>query len=109
AGGMATVFAATQVALQRPVAVKTALGPPSSSTAARLLAEARLIGRLEHPNIVPVHDIVSGDDGVPQIVLKRLDGHPWSALFHNAALTAELHDVKDLLAWNVQVLCTVCQ
>lgn len=56
-GGMGVVFLATDVALQRRVAVKV-VHPElvvNRGVAARFLAEARLIARLRHPNIVAVH------------------------------------------------------
>lgn len=56
-GGMGVVFRATDLTLQRDVAVKV-LNPDligHRTVAARFLAEARIIARLRHPNIVPVH------------------------------------------------------
>jgi len=56
-GGMGVVFRATDLTLQRDVAVKVLnpdlVGHPT--VAARFLSEARIIARLRHPNIVPVH------------------------------------------------------
>lgn len=56
-GGMGVVFLATDVALERPVAVKV-IHPDlvvHRSLATRFLAEARLVARIRHPNIVAVH------------------------------------------------------
>ena len=56
-GGMGVVFRATDRTLQRDVAVKV-LNPDLAghgTSAARFLAEARLVARLRHPNILPVH------------------------------------------------------
>lgn len=56
-GGMGVVFRATDLTLQRDVAVKV-LNPDLAghgASAARFLAEARLVARLRHPNILPVH------------------------------------------------------
>jgi serine/threonine-protein kinase len=57
AGGMGVVFLATDLALDRPVAIKV-IHPELAthpSIAQRFLAEARMIARLRHPNIVTVH------------------------------------------------------
>ncbi|HKV74160.1 MAG TPA: protein kinase [Gemmatimonadales bacterium] len=57
AGGMGMVFLATDLALDRPVAIKV-IHPELAthpSIAQRFLAEARMIARLRHPNIVAVH------------------------------------------------------
>ena len=56
-GGMGVVFLATDLALERRVAVKV-IHPElvvNRALAARFLAEARLIARIRHPHIVAVH------------------------------------------------------
>ncbi len=56
-GGMGVVFLATDLALDRRVAVKV-IHPDlvvNRALAARFLAEARLVARIRHPNIVTVH------------------------------------------------------
>ncbi|HEY2344363.1 MAG TPA: bifunctional serine/threonine-protein kinase/formylglycine-generating enzyme family protein [Xanthomonadaceae bacterium] len=64
-GGMATVYMATQVALDRPVSIKVmerdALADETSMQ--RFENEARTIARLSHPNIVAIHEIGRTDDG----------------------------------------------
>lgn len=57
-GGMATVYLAEDVKLSRPVALKVMdVSAPSKEMASRMQAEARIIARLEHPGIVPIHDV----------------------------------------------------
>ncbi len=57
-GGMGAVYIAEDVELDRKVALKvTANGSAPEELAARLRREARVIARLEHPSIVPVHDV----------------------------------------------------
>ncbi len=73
-GGTAQVFSAQQTALGREVAIKV---PGSPQHAAGMLREARVLGRLEHPNIPPVHDIRRGPDGMPWIVMRRVRGGTW--------------------------------
>lgn len=57
-GGMGIVFLGHDVALDRPVAIKV-LQPELASyhAAARFLREARLLAKLSHPNIVPIHQV----------------------------------------------------
>jgi tetratricopeptide (TPR) repeat protein len=71
-GGGGRVHVATDRRLGREVAVKV----PREDTGAqaRLVREARLMARLEHPSIVPVHDIGRDDDGAPYYVMRLLDG-----------------------------------
>ncbi|MBW2455846.1 MAG: serine/threonine protein kinase [Deltaproteobacteria bacterium] len=88
-GGMGEVRLARQTALSREVALKT-VNPRVRSTSfveGALLREGVVTGGLEHPNIVPVHMMgVDGQDR-PVIVMKRVEGVPWSEL--DAASVAE--------------------
>jgi oligopeptide transport system substrate-binding protein len=73
-GGWATVYRAHDSLLDRVVAVKlihkSDLSPHDRQ---RLLHEARLAARLNHPNIVAVHD--AGEiDGTPFIVMEYVEG-----------------------------------
>jgi tRNA A-37 threonylcarbamoyl transferase component Bud32 len=72
-GGMATVYVARQVDLERRVALKElrALGMLDASFAQRFLREARLAGSLSHPNIVTVHDYFEYEQ-VPYIAMEYL-------------------------------------
>jgi eukaryotic-like serine/threonine-protein kinase len=57
-GGMGRVYRVVDKALDRQVALKAVRVIDSSGElAARLLREAKIIARLEHPGIVPVHDV----------------------------------------------------
>jgi serine/threonine protein kinase len=65
---MGEVWEAVQVSLNRAVAVKRVVthGKASDSTAARtrdFMMEALVSARLEHPNIVPVHDLGRDEAG----------------------------------------------
>jgi serine/threonine protein kinase len=80
-GGMGTVYRARDRDLQREVALKV-MGPAETGdgAVARLRHEARVLARLEHPGLVPVHDIGTLPDGrlfyVMRLVRgKRLDEH----------------------------------
>ena len=72
-GGMATVYLARQVDLDRLVALKElgALRETDPSFTQRFLREARLAGSLSHPNIVTVHDFFE-QRGAPVIAMEYL-------------------------------------
>jgi serine/threonine-protein kinase len=74
-GGMGAVWLAEDVVLRRSVALKI-LAPEYSSTdlAARLLREAEVLARLEHPGIVPVHDAGTLADGRTFYCMKYVEG-----------------------------------
>ena len=83
AGGMGYVTLARQHALQRDVALKM-VNPEENDPHLdeRLVSEGVVTGRLEHPNIVPVHLLGKNRAGRPVIVMKHVEGVPWSRLEH---------------------------
>jgi hypothetical protein len=74
-GGMGTVWAALHVGTDRPVALKVLRRERGGTREARLrfLREARLLGRIDHPNLVPVRDVFE-EGGVPILAMDLLDG-----------------------------------
>ncbi len=107
-GGMAEVRLGTQRNLGRSVAVKT-IAPDRHDDVSHLLREARLMSRLEHPNILPVHEIFVEEDGTPQVVLKLIEGETWAKLMRDADKVREGYGADDLLEWNLEVLGHVCR
>ncbi len=76
-GGMGEVMAARDVQIARDVAIKRMRAAnPSEKAIQRFLREAMVQGRLEHPAIVPVHEIGRDADGLPYFVMKKLAGTP---------------------------------
>jgi serine/threonine-protein kinase len=71
-GGMADVYAAEDLRLGAPVAVKV-LRVPAQAIAERLELEGRIQARLRHPNVVAVTDRVTVA-GAPGLVMERVDG-----------------------------------
>jgi eukaryotic-like serine/threonine-protein kinase len=74
-GGMAVVYLAHDEELRRPVAVKVLAGELAGDDTfrRRFLREARLAGRLSHPNVVQVYD-AGETDGRPYIVMEYVPG-----------------------------------
>lgn len=74
-GGMGSVYLAHDAVLDREVALKVLSDPdPDGSLGARLAREARILARLEHPGIVPVHDAGTLPDGRTFYVMKHVSG-----------------------------------
>jgi serine/threonine protein kinase len=74
-GGMGVVYAAEDEKLQRRVALKVLDVPGTEGDlASRLLREARVLARLEHPGIVPVHDVGTLADGRVFYTMKFVEG-----------------------------------
>jgi serine/threonine protein kinase len=74
-GGMGTVYLARDTVLDRLVALKVLhAGGVAPGAADRLGAEARILARLEHPGIVPVHDAGVLPDGRVFYAMKYVQG-----------------------------------
>ncbi len=86
-GGMGAVYRGRDTRLDRPVAVKVLAGSGSFSapSRARFEREARVLARLDHPNIVRIHS-AGVSDGVPYIVMEWIDGRTLSKRMREAAL-----------------------
>ena len=104
-GGMGTVYLATHLGTERPVAVKI-IAPQFMQRAEfveRFRREARAAGRLRHPNVVDVTDFgFSHTDGgqVAYLVMEYLDG---------CTLGEILEEEKNLpVAWTLDILEQVC-
>lgn len=110
-GGMGVVLHATQRALARGVAVKVLPPEQGGDDRARaLVREALILGRLEHPNIVPVYALGQEAPSRPAMVMKRIEGVSWSELVHDPEHPAwrEL-DADDRLTFHVNVLTQICR
>jgi serine/threonine protein kinase len=75
-GGMGSVWLVEDAVLHRSVALKVLSAESSSADlAARLMLEAIILARLEHPGIVPVHDAGTLPDGRTFYCMKYVEGH----------------------------------
>ncbi len=99
-GGMAIVYLARQVDLDRLVAVKELASPGSSSDpawAARFLRESRLAGSLTHANIVTVFDYFELD-GTPYIAMEYLERGSLRQWVGTLTLAQTIGVLEDVLA-----------
>ncbi len=104
-GGMGVVYKAHDPDCHRSLAVKVphASHAGSRGAAQRFLEEARLTGQLQHPGIVPVHEIGRLPDGRPFFAMKLVQGRTLSEL-----LTGRTHP-GHRLPYFVDVFAKVCQ
>jgi serine/threonine-protein kinase len=74
-GGMSVIHTVFDRVMQRQVAMKVYDGRRDPVGLARFLDEARLTGALDHPNIVPVHDVQQDDGPLPtRFTMKLVQG-----------------------------------
>ncbi len=81
-GGMGRIHPATDRNLLRHVALKRLDKELAKEPfyAGGFIGEAQITGQLEHPNIVPVHELAISPDGVPYFTMKLVRGtdlHRW--------------------------------
>ena len=86
-GGMASVYRAQQVSMNRVVAVKILPRQflNDETYMQRFNREVRIVAQLEHRNIVPVHDYGEAD-GQPYIVMRYMAGGSVDDMLHDGAL-----------------------
>ncbi len=74
-GGMGEIVTAHDEQIGREVAIKRMRAlSPNARQIARFLREACIQGRLEHPAIVPVHELGTDAEGQPFFAMKKLTG-----------------------------------
>jgi eukaryotic-like serine/threonine-protein kinase len=89
-GGMGVVYAVEDEKLQRRVAVKVLDMPGADSDLAeRLVREARVLARLEHPGIVPVHEVGTLADGRVFYTMKFVEGQRLDQFIANMTSTPD--------------------
>jgi ABC-type branched-subunit amino acid transport system substrate-binding protein/DNA-binding beta-propeller fold protein YncE len=80
-GGMGVVYRATDLSLQRPVALKL-IAPKLAQDErfrARFLREPRLAASLDHPNVIPIYE-AGEHDGQLYLVMRFVEGSDLKAL-----------------------------
>jgi serine/threonine protein kinase len=90
-GGMGTVYRARDRRLDRDVAIKVMNAPaPAPAELDRMRNEARILARLEHPGILPVHDLGALPDGRLFYVMKLVRGRRLDEAIADEPLHARL-------------------
>lgn len=105
-GGMGQVWEAQDETLDRPVAVKVISllaggGSRGGEARARFLREARITARLQHPNIVTIHDLGetgTGNERVPFLVMELIRGEGLDATLRRGVVT-----LPDAARWGAQI------
>src|SRR5271166_2313592 len=103
-GGFGLVYLAHDDQLQRLVAIKVPhrqlVDRPEAAEA--YLTEARTVANLDHPNIVPVHDVGSTEDWPCYVVSKYIDGTDLAARLKRSRLS--IHETVELVTTVAEAL-----
>ena len=89
-GGMGRVLLGHQSLPKREVAIKTPKDNEDKSFYFALLHEAMVMGSLEHPNIVPVHQVIVTEDAELKVVMKKIQGDSLSDVIEKKAMRGEI-------------------
>ncbi len=106
-GGQGEVFEAVHKNLNRVVAIKRVKNLKDAKL--NFFREAYTTARLDHPNIVPIHDIglIAGDDGnSPMLVMKKIEGRSWSDLIKEDRDTFDSYEA--FLNKHLRIFIDVC-
>lgn len=91
-GGMGVVFSARQASVDRIVAVKMLRSAHDSTPRKELfLQEAIVTADLDHPNIVPIHELGSDADGSLFYSMKEVQGEAWHRVIRKTSLEQNIN------------------
>jgi eukaryotic-like serine/threonine-protein kinase len=80
-GGMSVVWRAHDHDIGRDVAMKSVLARVGGGASDELIEEARIVGRLEHPNVVPIYDLVRDPSMSDcRLIMRVVEGRTLAAL-----------------------------
>src|SRR5579872_683923 len=99
AGGMASVWSATNIFTERQFAIKFML-PAVARTpeaARRFLMEAKVSARINHPNIIEVIDVGQTEDGTLFLVMELLHGQSLEAALRRQKPAMRVHEFLDVM------------
>jgi serine/threonine protein kinase len=100
-GGMGAVMDARELTIERNVAMKVMLESEKPDEVMRFIAEAKITGQLEHPNIMPVHELGVDDKERVFYTMKYVRGSTLrqvlDALFDRDPVTVARYPLGQLL------------
>ncbi|CAN5371852.1 hypothetical protein BH09MYX1_BH09MYX1_22700 [soil metagenome] len=103
-GGVGEVVRATDNDIARPVAIKRIRSQvKSAATMLRFVEEIRTIGQLEHPNIVPIHDVGVDENGDYFFVMKYVEGETLEQIIEKLAAGDPAYHAKYTVAHRIQI------
>lgn len=109
-GGMKTVFKVKDRDTARNIAMAVISDEEdiSDNDIARFIKEARITANLEHPNIVPVHDIGVDKDGSPYFTMKMVEGEALADIVIELRDDNSIYHEKYNLSQLLQIFQKIC-
>ncbi|MHC5078398.1 MAG: protein kinase domain-containing protein [Planctomycetota bacterium] len=107
-GGMGAIVKIVDNDIRRPVAMKVMLGEEEGDRLERFVEEAQVTGQLEHPNIVPVHELGLDDEGKIYFTMKLVKGKSLESIIGKLAGNDPASARAYPLARLLEVFLSVC-
>jgi serine/threonine protein kinase/Tfp pilus assembly protein PilF len=107
-GGMGAIYAVFENDIHRNVAMKVMLEDSGHSEHARFIQEAQITGQLEHPNIVPVHELGTDSEGRPYFTMKMVRGRSLAALLASLKRRDSANPAEYSQSRLLAILVSVC-
>lgn len=104
-GGMGKILEAIDKPLRRSVALKVLVRPGDEESQKRFIREARITGELQHPSIVPVHELNVDEQGELFYTMKLVRGVTLLEILQSFAQ----HDPETLRRYPLSSLLTIFQ
>jgi len=104
-GGMGIILSAHEQATQRDVAMKVMQNCTVPGDLRRFVQEARITAKLEHPNIVPVHELGVNEQNQPYYTMKLVRGTSFKEVLEKLSV----HEEEALERYSLSVLLTIFQ
>jgi tetratricopeptide (TPR) repeat protein/tRNA A-37 threonylcarbamoyl transferase component Bud32 len=109
-GGMGEVWLAEDCVINRPVALKKIRAGCEAELKERFLLEAQITGQLEHPGVVPVHELGSDDAGQPFYAMRFIQGRTLEAVIEEHHAPGPKKDPQEVgLLRLLRVFLNLCQ
>lgn len=104
-GGMGVVYKGCQNSLRREIAIKKIIND-NEVNRNKFLCESVVTAHLDHPNIVPVHELAQDEHGETFLAMKLVSGREWKQLLYpkEGDSLAEQYSVED----HLRILLSVC-
>jgi serine/threonine protein kinase len=107
-GGMGTVLRAVDCDIRREVAVKYLLDQADARKKVRFIEEAQITGQLEHPNIVPIHELGVDGKGRLFFTMKMVKGRSLAQVLTDLREVPRIYEKEWPLGRLLTVLVNVC-
>jgi serine/threonine protein kinase len=107
-GGMGVILKVTDRAVRRDVAMKVMRHDTNAVQRARFVEEAQVTGQLEHPNIVPIHELGVDPRGRIYFTMKLVKGRSLSNLLEEIRKNPGRGDREHSLNYLLTVYLSIC-